>query len=287
MTFRSLGSRPARAAAVVRRTVWSLALVIGLLPAGASAQVVVDELELHFRPVGDSVMSGLIPVRNELDRPQQVRIQLGDWSRDSLGGNQFSAFGTLPRSCGARLQVFPSTFQVAPGATAFVRVSYAPDADVVGCWNVVFVETVNPPRAVTATQGSYLTVEVRTGVKVYVHAPRATMLGEIESAEIAMFARRADPRGGMGDTIQVRESVVRFANTGTAHLRVKTVLEIRDADARLVRQAEGREYFLTPGALVNMHHVIPDLPAGEYIAIVLLDFGGDEISAAQIDFRIP
>jgi hypothetical protein len=33
--------------------------------------------------------------------------------------------------------------------------------------------------------------------------------------------------------------------------------------------------------------VIPALPPGDYVAIILLDYGDDEISAAQIDFRIP
>jgi hypothetical protein len=244
-----------------------LALVIGLLPAGLGAQVVVDELEVHFRPTADTAqISRVIPVRNELGRAQQVRLQLGDWQRDSLGSNVFAPHGTTPGSCGERIQIFPTTFQVAA---------------------VVFVETVNPPRAVTAEQGSFLTVELRTGVKIYVHAPNATMSGEVESAEMGSFRRRTDARGGSADTVQVRESVVRFANTGTEHLRVKTTLEIRDAEARLIRQVAGKEYYMTPGAVVNMHHVIPTLPAGQYIAIVLLDFGGDEISAAQIDFRIP
>jgi P pilus assembly chaperone PapD len=265
-----------------------LALVIGLLPAGLGAQVVVDELEVHFRPTADTAqISRVIPVRNELGRAQQVRLQLGDWQRDSLGSNVFAPHGTTPGSCGERIQIFPTTFQVAAGATSFVRVTFSPTATEKGCWAVVFVETVNPPRAVTAEQGSFLTVELRTGVKIYVHAPNATMSGEVESAEMGSFRRRTDARGGSADTVQVRESVVRFANTGTEHLRVKTTLEIRDAEARLIRQVAGKEYYMTPGAVVNMHHVIPTLPAGQYIAIVLLDFGGDEISAAQIDFRIP
>lgn len=288
MSVRFRGFRPAHAGTALRHAAWELALLIGLLPAALGAQVVVEDLEVHFRPTPDSgVLSRVVPIRNELTRPQQVRIQLGDWYRDSLGSNVFVPANTAAGTCGERLQVFPTTFQIAAGATSFIRVSYTPSDSVQGCWGIVFIETVNPPRAVTATEGSFLTIELRTGVKVYVHPPRATMSGAVESAEVLTFWRRADPRATSRDTIPVRESVVRFANTGTAHLRVKTVLEIRDADARLVRRVEGTEYYMTPGAVVNMHHVIPELPTGQYIAIVLLDYGGDEINAAQIDFRIP
>ncbi len=287
MLFRSSGSRPACVRAVMWRTL-GLALVIGLLPSMVSGQVVVEELEVHFRPTGDSLISRLIPVRNELTRPQQVRLSLGDWYRDSLGTNVFAEANSTPNSCGSRLQIFPETFQIAPGQLTYVRVSYTPSDSMPGCWGLVMIETVNPPRSVNATEGSFLTIEIRTAVKVYVHQRNAVARGVIESAELGVFERRPDPRAASGVTVPVRETVVRYANTGTAHLRVKTTLEIRDAEARLVRTVAGKEYYMTPGAVVNMHHVIPaDLPSGEYIAILLLDHGGDEISAAQVDFRIP
>jgi P pilus assembly chaperone PapD len=263
--------------------------VIGLLlPAVAAGQVAVEDLEVHLRLRGaGEAVTQVIPIKNEQDRPQQVRISLGDWYRDSVGRNVFVAAGTTPGSCGERVQVFPTNLQIAAGATEMVRVAYTPMATDPGCWSVVFIETVSPPRAAPTGQGSHLTVEIRTGVKVYVHRPDATIDGTVESAEVGFFWRRADPRGSSRDTVQVREAVVRFANTGTGHLRVRTVLELRDSNAALVRSGDGPEYYVTPGAVVNMHFVIPALPPGDYVAIILLDYGDDEISAAQIDFRIP
>jgi len=33
--------------------------------------------------------------------------------------------------------------------------------------------------------------------------------------------------------------------------------------------------------------IVPELPPGDYVAIVLLDYGGDEIAAAQVEFKVP
>ena len=110
------------------------------------AQVSVEELEVHLQLRRDTAaLTQVIPVRNEETRAQQVRITMGDWVRDAFGSNQFLAANSTPNACGQRLQVFPSTFQVAPGATEIVRVTYSPAPADTGCWAIAFVETVQPP----------------------------------------------------------------------------------------------------------------------------------------------
>ncbi len=268
----------------------ALAALLALLalPVGAGAQVSVDELEVHMRltPQGGA-LTQTIPVRNDESRPQQVRVVLGDWVRDSLGNNVFLEAGTTPNSCGGRIQVFPATLQVAPGATELVRVSYdAAPADS-GCWSIVFIETVTPPAPRPDGQGSFLTIEVRTGVKVYVHRVDAIALGEVQDMSVGTAWRLAHPGTGSRDTSLVREATVRFANTGTAHLRVTTQLEIRAASGELLHTVDGGEAPMVPGATRLINVRMPSLPAGDYVAIMLLDYGGNEIAAGQLDFRVP
>jgi P pilus assembly chaperone PapD len=285
---RSEGSRTGRTHQLAVRLAYVLALVIGLLPAAAAAQVSVEELELHLQLVGTRTALGqVIPVKNEEDRPQQVRVAVADWYRDSLGRNVFVDAGTEQQSCAARLSVFPVEFQIAPGATELIRVSYDPSESDPGCWSIVFIETVTPPQPNPTAPGSFLTLEIRTGVKIYVHAKDAVKAGEVEAADVALFWRRAEALSTTGDTVQVREAVVRFVNTGTAHYRVRSQLEIRGTDSRLIFEGPGPDMSMTPGAAHDIHLPMPTLPSGDYIAIVLLDFGGAEISAAQIDFRVP
>ena len=289
MQRRSDGSRTVMVGRAVRRAL-SLSLAIGLLSSALQAQISVEELEVHLQLQGTArnTLAQIIPIKNDQDRPLQVRARIASWYRDSLGRNVFIDSGQVEGACGDRLQVFPVNLQVAPGAREVIRVAYAPEANDAGCWSIVMIETLEPPPLTQTREGSFLAIEVRTGVKVYVHAADRRKAGEVVGAEMGLFWRRVDPQSRTGDTTQVREAVVRFANTGPSHLRVKTILEIRNSDAQLVEKIEGLEYPMTPGAVLDIHAAVPaKLPAGDYIAILLLDYGGDEIHAAQIDFRIP
>lgn len=275
----------ARGTAVALVGLWALLLTAAPL----HGQVVVEELEVHLQLVRDTAtLTQVVPVKNEERRAQQVRITVGDWVRDSLGNNVFAEAGTVSERCGKRLSVFPTTFQIAPGATELVRVSYAPGAVDDGCWAIVFIETVLPPSPNPAAQGSFLTLELRTGVKIYVHRPDAVRAAQVEAAEVGMVWRPAPPRAnGARDSVHVREASVLVANTGTAHLRVKNTLEIRDAQARLLHTVEGSDAPMTPGSARWIPLRMPTLAPGDYVAILLLDYGGDEIAAAQVEFRVP
>ncbi len=270
--------------------------LVGLLGLGlfvtparpAQAQVSVEELEVHLQLARQRApMTQVIPVKNDERRAQQVRVSLGDWVRDSLGNNVFLEANTTATSCGSRLQVFPQTFQIAPGATELVRVAYEPTPADSGCWSIVFIETVTPPPARPDGQGSFLTIEIRTGVKVYVHRPDALRGGNVLDAVVEQVWRLVDPMSGRLDSVHVREVHVTYVNSGTAHARVKATLEVRATDARLLHAVPAGEFPMTPGATRLIPIRLPDLPSGDYVAIVLLDYGGDDVTAAQIDFRIP
>jgi hypothetical protein len=163
---------------------WVMTLGLLALPVGAvGAQVSVEVLERHI-VLGRDSLSQVIGLRNETDSVQQVRVSLKDWDRDSLGGNRFSDVGTLPSSCGPRLEVFPLTLQLGPLATEFLRVTYRTTGPSdPGCWGIVMVEPVRPPAPVTVERANAV-VTVLTGVKVYVHPPRAVASGTIAFAGV-------------------------------------------------------------------------------------------------------
>lgn len=263
------------------------ALLVAAAPLGA--QVAVQDLEVHLQLLKDTAaLTQVVPVKNEETRAQQVRVTVGDWVRDSLGNNVFSEAGSVSQGCGKRLSVFPMTFQIAPGATELIRVSYTPEAVDDGCWAIIFIETVLPPQQRPDAQGSFLTLELRTGVKVYVHRSDAFPAAIVEAAEVGMRWRPTQATvAGRRDSVHVREASVLLANTGTAHLRVKNTLEIRDAQARLLHTVTGSDAPMTPGSARWINLRMPTLAAGDYVAILLLDYGGDEIAAAQVEFRVP
>lgn len=282
------GGARRRALLLVGSLIAGVGTVSAAVPHTLGAQVSVDELEVHMQLAPErAAITRVIPVRNEENVAQQVRISLGDWTRDSLGYNVFTEAGSQPSSCGDRVQVFPQTLQVAAGATEMVRVAYTPTPADSGCWSIVFVETVKPPPAQPDAQGSFLTIEIRTGVKLYVHRPGEIAMGAVQDAWVDHVWHPVTSASTVRDSARVREATVLFANTGTAHLRVRSTMEIRSLDNRILHTIEGGEAPMTPGSTRQIRIPIPELAAGDYVAIVLLDYGGDEVTAAQLDIRIP
>lgn len=265
---------------------WALGLVLalGMVGSGArplAAQFAIDELEMHFTPQGVAT-TRLIPIRSASDSVQQIAITVADWYRDSLGGNRMVDFGSTPSSCADRLDVFPRSLQLAPGATEFVRVTLQPGPAVdPGCWSIVLAEAVRPPAP--ATQRAQVSITTVLGVKIYAHASESRPSGEIISADLEHYYRLTSPR----DSTLMRRLAVRFASTGTAHLRVKTSAEIRDESARVAATLPGPEAYITPDGFRDILFDLPELPAGRYVAVVSLDFGGPEILAAQVEFELP
>ena len=280
-TISSLASR------LGRTVLLALVLVVGATRPVA-AQFTIDDLELHFTPQSAQPLTRLIPIRSEIDSVQQVRIVVKDWVRDSLGGNVMSDYGAHASSCGARLEVFPLTIQLGANATEFIRVTFSPTAAPdPGCWAIVLGETVRPPRAPSATGGASVTITTLIGVKVYVHTPEAKAVGAILSADVEEFWERKERAGQPLDSTFVRQLALRFENTGTAHLRVKSSAEIRDEATTIVAQLAGPEAYMTPGSYRDILVRLPSLQRGRYVAVLLLDYGADEITAAQIEFEVP
>lgn len=277
--FQSIRSVMAQCAVVA-------ALVTGFV-ASAGAQVSVDRLEMHFFPGRDSI-AGVFSIRNETDSTQQVRLFFLDWVRDSVGGNVFTPPGSHEASCASRLEVFPLTMQLAARRSEFARVNYTPTGlDDVGCWAVVMVEPVKPPEPANfGRMGA--TITVQTGVKMYVHPTRPVQGAAVEYADMEERLEIGVPNPtGRVDTTVVRELVVRFVNTGNDHLVVQTSADVRDGSTQLVGQLKGPDAYITPGAFRDVIIRLPVLPSGRYVALVMLDYGAEEVHAAQIEFEIP
>jgi P pilus assembly chaperone PapD len=154
------------------------------------------------------------------------------------------------------------------------------------CWDIVFIEEV-PQRA--ATKGNSLQYIFRTGVKVYVAPPGLPRDGAIENMEIvdAPTKPAATARPASTAAIPAKKQVaIRFHNTGGTHLVAKGHLEFRRIDNSLAREVPIEEFPTLPGATRRVLVDIPaDLPAGDYVVLALIDFGGTELVAGQIDYQ--
>jgi P pilus assembly chaperone PapD len=253
---------------------------MGSAPAVAVAQLEVDQLELYLVPRSPTGSMRVFNVSNESEKPVQASLSFADWDRAEDGDNRFYPPGTMRQSCRDMVRVFPAGLRLEPHARQAIRVSLAgADSLHAACWSILFVE-VNQPQAATAG-GRNITYVVRTGIKVYVEPEGLPRDGVIADIQVRPHTQR--PSATAPDTSR-QELEVAFRNSGGLSTFTRGTLEVRRLDNSVAAKIPIAEFPVLPGALRRVVLPLPPLPAGRYIALALLDFGGAEVAAGQIDF---
>jgi P pilus assembly chaperone PapD len=276
----------------VRGTVLALCAVIGVVVSqSASAQLLVDPLEVTIVATGTTRVPASFSVSNTSNEVVQATITRSDWDRAENGDNRFLAAGSTGTSCGANLSVSPLSIRVEPHTSRVIRLGIQSGAAITKeCWDIFFVEEV--PRRASA-KGNSLQYIFRTGVKVYVAPPGLARDGAVENMAVEDVAV---PRTTVSTTPATtvsnvpaatkRQISIVFHNTGGTHLLAKGRLEFRRIDNSLAAQVAIPEFPTLPGAT---RKVMLDVPAGltpgDYVVLALIDFGGAELVAGQIDYQ--
>ena len=263
---------------------------VGLVSQRASAQLLVDPLEVTILTAGAGRAAASFSLQNTSDRPVQATISRQDWDRQENGDNRFLAGGTSGKSCGPMLSVSPLSVRVEPHTSRVIRLAVQTDAALTReCWDIVFVEEV-PQRA--PTNGNSLQYIFRTGVKVYVAPPNLPRDGAVEDMAVVDAPAKtasstpAKPVSTAPSAPVGKQIAIRFHNTGAMNLVAKGRLEFRRPDNTVATTVPIAEFPTLPGAVRRLLVDVPrDLPAGDYVVLALIDFGGAELVAGQIDFQ--
>lgn len=255
----------------------ALALCVAT-PAIGHAQFAIDKTELFLNAGESTERGGVLIVRNEGSVRAQAAIKMEDWDRGEDGSNRFFAPGTMPQSCARALRVFPLTVSLAPGESQAVRIdvdtSVAHAMGAQECWSVVLVESAVPE---TNASGRTLLYRLRTGLKVYVMPKGLAADGQV--ADVAILA--GDSAAKTTDMVEVA-----FQNTGTKHVIARGRVEIRRPDNTTAAVVELPPAYALPGATMRVRAAIPALAAGRYVVLAVMDYGGSEIAAAQLEHEV-
>jgi P pilus assembly chaperone PapD len=259
----------------VRKTVLALCALGVVVSQRASAQLLVDPLELTMLTAGNSRVVGSFSLSNASDAPVQATITRQDWDRGENGDNRFLASGTSGTSCGAMLSASPLSIRVEAHSSRVIRLGAQSATTLTKeCWDIFFVEEV-PQRA--PIKGNSLQYIFRTGVKVYLAPPGLARDGQVEN----MAVEDSSP-----PPTTKRQISIRFHNTGGMHLLAKGRLEFRRLDNTLAMQVPIAEFPTLPGAVRKLMVDVPGgLAPGDYVVLALIDFGGADIVAGQIDYQ--
>ncbi|HUF26638.1 MAG TPA: hypothetical protein VMM18_06625 [Gemmatimonadaceae bacterium] len=261
----------------------ALCASLGGLAPSVGAQLAVDRVDLTLVPRSATERAGTITVTNTSDRPVAATVYTADWDRDLDGANRFYELGTLPRSCGSVLRVFPRTISLPPSSAQTLQVIVdGADAFVATCWAIVFIETRLPPPPGESRQLSYV---LRTGVKAYVVPPGLSADGVVE--DMRLHAGHAEATVAAPQPPASRRLEVVFRNAGAIPLVTRGRVEIRRPDNTVAATIPVEEFPTLPGVRRRLILDVPVLAPGRYVALALLDFGGAEIVAGQLEFEAP
>lgn len=258
-----------------------LIVSLGLLAAyqndEAHAQIAVlgNSVQEHEGTPG-ALLSGTIAVSNASDRPQVARLYLTDYQYSADGTSRFDAPGSTTRSSASWVQLSASEVLVPAGAT--IPVAYTirvPAGDSISgsYWNVIMVETKGPAKTGASATGVGLSASIRYGIQVV-----TSIVGSDD--------RRLTIRSGTlaADSTGSALALV-IENAGTLATRFAVTTEIYDAGGAIVGRFEQQRGLTYPGSTLAHQVKLPQLAAGKYKAVVMIDAGNGSLSGAQYTLR--
>lgn len=244
----------------VRTSFVLVLLAAGGLPAHAQFSALPGVVHLGADAAPDGTV---VQVRNEGDRVLQLRMYLSDYDQTESGEYALQAPGSGPGSCAGRLSFFPDNAVLGPGERQEVQVRVEPGT---ACWALLFVES-------AAEGAGQVRVANRIGVRVLNSPAALERDGVVEEVAAAQ-----------ADSLAVD---VLFRNTGAAAVELRGTVEIRDLAGSTVATAPVGPLGVLPAHARRFRTVLPPLPAGDYLAVPILEFGADWLAGGQALFRVP
>jgi P pilus assembly chaperone PapD len=271
---------------MTRRLVLFFSAIIVFSAQPLRAQLTINQLEITVTPSATARVMASFVVHNSGAQAAQGALTREDWDRSESGENRFVPSGRSARSCKELTSFFPIAFRVEPGGDQTVRVAVEKAPGLTKeCWDIIFVEAVSTKGL---PKNSGLQYIVRTGVKVYVQPAGLKRDASIMRMAVEPAGSRLRPGTGTPHFQPVRQQIaIRFSNDGEVHFFARGQIEIRRLDNSVAMQIPIAEFPMLSGAVRQLVlDVPPTLLPGNYIALALIEFGGAEIAAGQLELNV-
>jgi len=201
-------------------------------------------------------------------------VSLIDWDRNLKGENRWFEKNTLSRSCAGWISISPAQFQLKKGEVKEITFVIDVPQDAQGTyWTAIYIK---PSRATSFQEGTAIQTYIEFKVKIYETPPGTEeKRGKVTGMELL----------GINP---LRMNII-FQNTGNVYLKPQGRIEIRDTTGKIVKKIPIPEFPVLPGArrLLEVSEEEGDfLPPGQYLALGIIDYGGDILVAGQLIFKV-
>ncbi len=256
-----------------------LAALAGLATQLAVAQTAVaidPPAKLYSVSPGHRVTAELV-VANPGDDPARIRVSLADWTYQPDGQPEYLDPGSLPQSASPWITFSPAEFVLEARANQVVRytITVPENATPGSHWATILLTGENPD----AKPGAKLaTFNLRVAHVVYVNVPPVRWDG-------AILGMAATPPENPEQPVTL---AIQYGNTGNGVYAVSGRLEVRNVEGRVVGEATIDRSVVLPGSTrVILARFHGPLPAGDYVALAVLNYGDPNVDiAGQTTFHL-
>lgn len=278
MGTRREGSAKPHPSAQCRGGATLILLCLLLAAPSCVASVVVSDMVFDLESAPGESHTLRLEISNSGTTPTNVSVAYVDWVIEADGNHLFLEPGTLGRSLREHIAFAPEAFRLQGGETRSVRIDMTTPADGDGTyWGMLLVEGDNQ-----VTQGAPggLGVQIRTRMAVKIYN---TVAGnERQSGRImSLTAVPASPD-------EPFHASMTFRNTGNVKLRPRGWFELRDLRGQSVWRSEFAGRTVLPDGEIHLTDAYDGqiLPAGKYVLIGIVDYGGHTLLGAQVSAAI-
>ena len=264
---------------------WTITAIFFLLwacpvEAGFSVAPLRFEFELEKGRTG----TASIRVSNNGEKPVSVKVYQNDFRVDLVNQDIILAPGKCKRGCAEWMSISPLNLDLGPKESKNVRITLTVPEDAKGTyWAIVFVEQSSKPTPIRKLKGGYsfqVNVKPRWLVRIHENIPgTADKKGRITDISLSPQAEK--------NPLKI---AVEFENTGNTLLRCNGRVEIRDAEGNDVETVQigskGRFSVYPDGKRLVSGSLSGKLSPGDYIALAIVDYGGEELVAGELEFEV-
>jgi len=203
-------------------------------------------------------------------KPMRLRVQTSDWTLGHTGIPQFFKAKARPDSCTGWTQVNPSEVDVPPGQSCQVRYTLHVPVEAQGSYHTVLLfQSAPEPMA-----GRHSGMQIRGQIACVLYVQVGPQVRRVRVTAFAVTPSKV--------TLTLR-------NTGNSQVRPKGICRFTDSTGAVVGQVPVTGIVILPGddGLRDLSLDTPTLKSGDYVATVMLDYGGDALVGARTHVHIP
>jgi len=251
----------------------------------ALGQIGVSALSVDVALAPGGSFSGSFEVINKSQKPREFKIEVKDYDRNLEGGLVLLNAGTHPRSLAKFLIVTPLSFTLQPDQKQQISFTIKLPANERGPhWAAVVVTS---PLPTASPQGTG-TDPQQTPIKIGAEEQFIVKMRHTDPTNAVNQGRLVGMQVLLPEKDKPLRVIIDYENSGTTFQQPKGEVRFINARGDVAAKVEIEPFPMLPGGKRRLEIPLEQkLSSGDYVAVVIIDFGGDFLLGAQARFKIP